>query len=70
MKTAIAYKCDFCNMVSIYKSSVLRHEKMYCRKNPDRQFCHNCKDVNICLDYIDDSPYETNNCDEFNKKSK
>jgi len=43
MKVIEAYQCDSCYMTSIHKSSVSRHEKNSCRKNPERKTCLQCK---------------------------
>ena len=40
-----AYKCDYCNMCSVHKSSVVRHEKQWCRSH------NHC---NVCQHYRED----------------
>jgi hypothetical protein len=42
MKEINAYGCEYCHMVSRIKSSVVRHEKKSCRKNPNRKTCGSC----------------------------
>lgn len=37
-----AYKCKDCNMVSLHKPSVERHEKHYCRQSKTRKACGMC----------------------------
>ncbi len=36
-----AWKCEFCNMTSVYKGNVTRHEKTTCPKNDSCQLCAN-----------------------------
>jgi hypothetical protein len=40
---AQAVQCDFCNMTSLRKDTVVRHEQKYCPKNPRRKTCNTCK---------------------------
>ena len=35
----MAYKCQWCNMVSLTRSSVVRHEKKSCRMHKSCQLC-------------------------------
>lgn len=56
MKLIEAYQCDSCSMTSAHKSSVDRHEKHNCRKNPDRKSCLQCK--NWFDDGMDDNGME------------
>ncbi len=75
------HSCSYCNMMSKSNSSVLRHERDFCRKNPNRKNCWNCKhfewdksdtdDSPYCLfkeDYTDYSPNENNKCEDFRSK--
>lgn len=43
MKELMAYACSYCAMVSRTKSSVVRHEKTFCKKSPFRKRCGLCK---------------------------
>jgi hypothetical protein len=43
VKEINVFGCDYCAMVSRRKGSVARHEANYCRKNPNRITCGNCK---------------------------
>jgi len=42
-----AWGCEWCNMVSRFPGSVKRHERHYCRKNPNRVACSNCSNCTI-----------------------
>lgn len=42
MEKISAYGCSSCAMTSRYSSSVLRHERDSCRKNPARKTCLTC----------------------------
>lgn len=42
MKEITAYKCEYCNMVSMYKGHTKRHERDHCRKSPERKCCGLC----------------------------
>jgi len=42
MELISAYGCSFCGMSSRHKSSVKRHERRQCKKNPHRSRCGNC----------------------------
>ncbi len=41
MEIVTAYKCSSCNMTSVYKSSVIRHEKR-CYQAPANKACQTC----------------------------
>ena len=43
LKKVKAFKCTYCNMISLHSSSVRRHERDNCKKNLDRHSCLNCK---------------------------
>lgn len=43
MEEVKAYKCSFCKMLSRFKWRTEKHEKEYCRKNPNRKSCLICK---------------------------
>ena len=79
MQEVTAYKCDHCAMVSMYKGHVLRHEKVNCRKSPDRQACVLClhfendfEDGPFCVDDRHDivvgTQNDTNGCEFFESK--
>ncbi len=44
-----AWKCQYCNMVSLTKANVTRHEKMNCQKNKACEICDH-----FWTDYVDD----------------
>ncbi len=45
MELIQVYGCDHCSMVSRRKGSVSRHEFSFCKKNPNRTTCLNCKQM-------------------------
>ena len=48
MKEVKAYKCDFCNKVSLGK---LFHHEKYCKHNPENKHaCFNCEFLTVDLD--------------------
>jgi hypothetical protein len=49
MKSVEAFGCDYCSMVSLFKSSVKRHESNSCRKNTNRKTCGNCKNIDFLM---------------------
>jgi len=53
MQELMAYGCDHCGMTSRHRSSVLRHEKSTCKKNPNRKACITC--VHFFNDGMDDN---------------
>jgi len=63
VKQVVAYKCSSCAMTSMRKSSVARHEKNTCRKNPERKICLNC--AHYYDDGEDDNGMEGENLQTF-----
>ena len=75
MKLLQVWGCDYCSMVSRYKTSVARHEIKSCRKNPARKTCGRCafkpvdSDELECVraDFVlyEDRLNDTNQCSFF-----
>lgn len=45
MNKVEAFGCEWCGMTSRTKGNVKRHEENFCRKNPNRKKCGNCKNA-------------------------